>query len=112
VPDFRQTAREQDLLEAKYHENDDEDVSLSENKKPKWDRKRECFVLDFKKRATEASVKNFLLVTDEDPEHDSVLFGKRGKDEFNLDVQYPMSLFQAFAIALSAIYSKSAPMFS
>lgn len=112
VPAFAQSVEEQDILERKYHENDDEDVDFSENKQPKWDRKRQCFVLDFKKRATEASVKNFLLVTKEDPEHDSVLFGKRGKDEFNIDVQYPMSFFQAFAVCLTAIYSKSAPTFS
>ena len=54
-------------------------------------------------------MKNFLLVTNEDPEHDSVLFGKCGRDEFNVDVQYPMSLFQAFSICLSAIYAKSSP---
>ena len=64
-----------------------DNVELSHNKKPKWDVKREFYVLDFKRRATEASVKNFLLVTDEDPEHDSVLFGKRGDNEFNVDVQ-------------------------
>ena len=111
VPVFQQSPHKQDLLEAKYMEADDTNVEFSENKQPKWDRKRKCFVLDFKKRATEASVKNFLLVTKEDPEHDSVLFGKCGRDQFNVDVQYPMSFFQAFAICLSAIYSKSAPTF-
>ena len=33
-------------------------------------------------------------------------FGRVGDDEFNLDVQWPMSLLQAFSIALSSFDSK------
>lgn len=109
VPVFRQSTDRQDLLEELYKMGDASTVHFSENKQPKWDRKLQCYVLDFKKRATKASVKNFLLVTKEDPDHDSILFGKKENDEFNVDVQYPMSFFQAFAVCLSAIYAKSAP---
>ena len=58
---------------------------------------------------TEASIKNFQLI----PHHcdglkteqlaDNVLeFGKRGKDEFILDLEFPLSIFQGFGLALSA----------
>lgn len=35
-------------------------------------------------------------------------FGRVGKHEFNMDVQYPMSLFQAFSICLSSFDFKFA----
>jgi tubby-related protein 1 len=33
-------------------------------------------------------------------------FGKTGKNSFNMDVQWPISLFQAFGIALTSIDKK------
>ena len=42
---------------------------------------------------------------------DSVVlqFGKVGKDDFTMDFQWPLSPFQAFALALSTFDSKLAP---
>ena len=51
-----------------------------------------------------ASVKNFQLV-DEDGGM-CLQFGRTGKDEFILDVQWPLSPFQAFALALSSFDSR------
>ena len=55
-----------------------------------------------------ASVKNFQLV---DPEEQNVVilqFGRVGKDEFTMDLQWPMSPLQAFAITMSSFDSKFA----
>lgn len=59
-----------------------------------------AYVLDFGGRATFPSVKNFQLVP---PGSDEIMlqFGKIGKDEFTMDVRWPMSPAQGFAICLT-----------
>ena len=76
-----------------------------ENKPPSWNEDVGAYVLNFSGRVTMASVKNFQLC---EQKNDSQImqFGRIGKDEFSLDVKWPMSLFQAFAIALSSFDSK------
>eukprot|EP00984_Skeletonema_dohrnii_P000787 scaffold236_cov117-Skeletonema_dohrnii-CCMP3373.AAC.1 len=75
-----------------------------QSKPPAWDEAMQRFFLNFNGRVTMASVKNFQLVDDKG---DMCLqFGRTGKDEFILDVQWPLSPFQAFALALSSFDSK------
>eukprot|EP00985_Skeletonema_marinoi_P028405 scaffold24791_cov153-Skeletonema_marinoi.AAC.2 len=75
-----------------------------QSKPPAWDEALHRFFLNFNGRVTMASVKNFQLVDDKG---DMCLqFGRTGKDEFILDVQWPLSPFQAFALALSSFDSK------
>lgn len=80
-----------------------------ENKPPSWNNEVGAYVLNFNGRVTMASVKNFQLCkqTGDDEQQDQVMqFGRTGKDEFSLDVRWPMSLYQAFAVALSSFDSK------
>jgi len=72
------------------------------NKPPKWNDQIGAFVLNFNKRVTQASVKNFQLISAEDPDTVFLQFGRVGKDVFNMDFRYPISPFQAFAICLSS----------
>eukprot|EP00929_Paragymnodinium_shiwhaense_P043379 TRINITY_DN2230_c0_g1_i1.p1 TRINITY_DN2230_c0_g1~~TRINITY_DN2230_c0_g1_i1.p1 ORF type:complete len:527 (+),score=132.37 TRINITY_DN2230_c0_g1_i1:143-1723(+) len=72
------------------------------NKPPKWNEQIGAFVLNFNKRVTQASVKNFQLTNAEDPDTIYLQFGRVGKDVFNMDFRYPFSPFQAFAICLSS----------
>ena len=51
-----------------------------------------------------ASIKNFILCNNE--QEQIMQFGRTGNNDFYLDVQWPLSLFQAFAIALSSFDSK------
>eukprot|EP00252_Welwitschia_mirabilis_P018641 TRINITY_DN4145_c0_g1_i1.p1 TRINITY_DN4145_c0_g1~~TRINITY_DN4145_c0_g1_i1.p1 ORF type:complete len:410 (+),score=75.63 TRINITY_DN4145_c0_g1_i1:794-2023(+) len=88
------------------------------NKAPRWHEQLQCWCLNFKGRVTVASVKNFQLVAAPDTsslatnnnDHDRVIlqFGKIGKDIFTMDCRYPLSVFQAFAIALSSFDTKLA----
>lgn len=98
----------------------------------KYDPLSSCIV-DFRSRATCVSVKNFQLVHSEpttEPmrdkyrklhpeyvyedqgtvslpqEHVLLQLGKVGKDCFNMDFQYPLSMLQAFAISLSRFDTK------
>lgn len=75
-----------------------------QSKPPAWDEALERFFLNFNGRVTMASVKNFQLVDD----HGEMClqFGRTGKDEFILDIKWPLSPFQAFALALSSFDSK------
>jgi len=85
------------------------DMVIMLNKPPRWNAKKKAYMLDFKGRVTRSSVKNFQLVDAiRDPEHNRVILqhGRVGVNKFTMDVQHPMSLLQAFAIALSSLHSK------
>jgi hypothetical protein len=77
-------------------------VESFHNKPPKWNDQIGAFVLNFNKRVTQASVKNFQLTNDDDPDKVFLQFGRVGKDVFNIDFQHPFSPFQALAICLSS----------
>lgn len=77
-------------------------IDVYHNKPPKWNEQIGAFVLNFNKRVTQASVKNFQLTSSEDPDTVYLQFGRVGKDIFNMDFRYPISPFQAFAICLSS----------
>ena len=90
---------------------------------PQWREDLQSYVLDFKGRVTEASVKNFVMeessvmkptnsnvVDSVTPTEEGrlskrkevVIFGKRGKNEFSLDMACPCSILQAFALAIAS----------
>ncbi|KAL7541681.1 hypothetical protein ACHAWF_006995, partial [Thalassiosira exigua] len=77
-----------------------------ENKPPSWNEEAGAYVLNFNGRVTMASVKNFQLMEGAGGEEHMMQFGRTAKDEFSLDVKWPMSLYQAFAVALSSFDSK------
>jgi len=81
---------------------------LLHNKPPKWNDKVAAFVLNFNGRVTQASVKNFQLVLEEDEERVVLQFGKVGKDEFTMDYSWPMTPLQAFGICLGSLDNKLA----
>ena len=64
----------------------------------------QAFVLNFNGRVDKASVKNFQLIDEYDDNKIYMQFGRIGQTDFNMDVAYPCSLFQAFGIALT-LYS-------
>jgi tubby and related proteins len=78
------------------------------NKPPRWNEQVGAYVLNFNGRVTMASVKNFQLV-DPDEQNTVVLqFGRVSKDEFSMDMQWPVSPLQAFAITMTSFDSKIA----
>jgi len=84
------------------------DLSYLINKPPRWNEQVNAYVLNFNGRVTMASVKNFQLV---DPDEHNIIvlqFGRVGKDEFTMDMHYPISPLQAFAITMSSFDSKIA----
>lgn len=85
-----------------------DELVVMHNKPPRWNQELNAYCLNFKGRVTEASVKNFQLVSDENQDRVLLQFGKIGKNTFTMDYQWPMTAFQAFAIALSSFDNKLA----
>jgi tubby-related protein 1 len=73
---------------------------------PSWNNEVKAYAFNFNGKVIMPSVKNFQLTEESNPEKILLQFGRTGKDEFSLDVQWPLSPFQAFAFALSSFDSK------
>jgi len=84
------------------------ELTVLTNKPPKWNDQVGAYVLNFAGRVTMASVKNFQLVNEDDPETVILQFGRVGKDTFTMDLQHPLSPLQAFSICLSSFDYKFA----
>lgn len=79
---------------------------LLSNKQPKWNDELGAWCLNFHGRVTKASVKNFQLVSESNPERVILQFGKVGEDIFTMDFCWPMSALQAFMLCLTSFDSK------
>lgn len=90
-----------------------QEILVLHNKEPVFENSIQAFCLNFHGRATQASVKNFQLVNCREDKmkqkQDSKVhlqFGKMDKDLFTMDVQYPLSIVQAFEISLAGLDTK------
>ena len=63
-------------------------------------------MLNFAGKVKKASIKNFILEDEENPENIRMIFGKLEEDEFRMDVGYPLSPLIGVGIAISAFGSK------
>ncbi|CAO3646541.1 unnamed protein product [Cunninghamella blakesleeana] len=106
-PEFRPES-ESDTLLAKYRDGNSEDLLVLHNKSPQWNEETQSFVLNFNGRVTQASVKNFQVVHDNDLDYIVMQFGRVQRDYFTLDFKYPICLLQAFAISLTSFDAKLA----
>uniref|UniRef100_A0A671T9I4 Tubby-like protein n=1 Tax=Sinocyclocheilus anshuiensis TaxID=1608454 RepID=A0A671T9I4_9TELE len=101
-------ACEQESLLSKWQNHSLENLIELHNKAPVWNDDTQSYVLNFHGRVTQASVKNFQIIHDNDPDYIVMQFGRVAEDIFTLDFNYPMCALQAFAIGLSSFDSKLA----
>uniref|UniRef100_A0A3P9AZA1 Tubby-like protein n=1 Tax=Maylandia zebra TaxID=106582 RepID=A0A3P9AZA1_9CICH len=99
---------EQESLLSRWQNHSLENLIELHNKAPVWNDDTQSYVLNFHGRVTQASVKNFQIVHDNDPDYIVMQFGRVAEDVFTLDYNYPMCALQAFAIGLSSFDSKLA----
>lgn len=107
--DWRPTNEKETLLSC-YESNKGKNTKFKVfvDNPPQWNPKTNTYVYDFKGRVTEPSIKNFQLIPEVDGRRGETLnefvlqFGKRERDEFIIDVQFPLSIYQGFGLALSA----------
>jgi len=78
-----------------------------QNRPPWWNVELNAFVLNFGGRVRVASVKNFQLCERNNHENIMLQFGRiEGRHSFTMDLSYPLSPVQAFAVAISSLQSK------
>lgn len=99
---------EQETLLSRWQNHSIDNLIELHNKAPVWNDDTQSYVLNFHGRVTQASVKNFQIVHDNDPDYIVMQFGRVAEDIFTLDYNYPMCALQAFAIGLSSFDSKLA----
>ncbi|KAF4798429.1 Tubby-related protein 3 [Turdus rufiventris] len=99
---------EHETLLARWQNKNTESVIELHNKTPVWNDDTQSYVLNFHGRVTQASVKNFQIIHDNDPDYIVMQFGRVAEDVFTMDYNYPMCALQAFSIALSSFDSKLA----
>ncbi|KFV64417.1 Tubby-related protein 3, partial [Dryobates pubescens] len=99
---------EHESLLSKWQTKNLENLIELHNKAPVWNDDTQSYVLNFHGRVTQASVKNFQIVHDNDPDYIVMQFGRVAEDVFTLDYNYPLCALQAFAIGLSSFDSKLA----
>ncbi|XP_030754525.1 protein king tubby [Sitophilus oryzae] len=105
--DGRRAGPDEPLVEA-WRSGRTDRLVLLRNKTPVWNDDTQSYVLNFHGRVTQASVKNFQIVHDSDPEYVVMQFGRIADDAFTMDYRYPLCALQAFAIALSSFDGKLA----
>lgn len=95
------------LLE-RYRIGNMENLIELHNKTPVWNDDTQSYVLNFHGRVTQASVKNFQVIHENDPDYIVMQFGRVADDVFTMDFNYPLCALQAFSIALSSFDGKLA----
>lgn len=80
----------------------DERLLYFGNKQPRYNAKTKTYILDFGKRVTMASVKNFQVVAPGNESNVIMQFGRAGQHKFTMDFRWPLSAIQAFGLALSS----------
>jgi hypothetical protein len=73
-------------------------------KQATWNEELKTLVLDFRGRKVIPSAKNFQLAAEGQPSRVVCQHGKIGNNRFSLDIRYPLSISQAFALSLSTIF--------
>ena len=108
--DWKAFNEPEDKIGEQYKDGNTKNLICGKNKRPKWDEQAGGHVLNFHGRVTQSSVKNFQLVCDLTGEQTVLQFGRVDKDVFTLDVRYPLSPVQAFALVLSSLDKKTFPV--
>ncbi|RLN93616.1 hypothetical protein BBJ28_00017392 [Nothophytophthora sp. Chile5] len=97
----------QDRLVTRLAPGELKDLLRFSNREPVFREDLGAYCLDFGGRVSMASVKNFQLISSEDPSMGNILqFGRVADDMFTMDFQWPLSPFQAFCISLSSCDTK------
>ncbi|XP_074873991.1 tubby-related protein 2 [Carettochelys insculpta] len=99
---------EHETLLSRFQNGNLQNLLVLQNKAPTWNEQSQSYVLNFHGRVTQASVKNFQLVPEHDPEHIVLQFGRVAPDVFTMDYRAPLCALQAFAVCLSSFDGKLA----
>uniref|UniRef100_A0A6J0TJV7 Tubby-like protein n=1 Tax=Pogona vitticeps TaxID=103695 RepID=A0A6J0TJV7_9SAUR len=99
---------EHETLLIRYQNQNMQNLIKLQNKMPAWNEETQSYILNFHGRVTQASVKNFQIISEDDPDYIALQFGRVAPDVFTMDYQFPLCAVQAFAICLSSFDGKLA----
>uniref|UniRef100_A0AC34QX17 Tubby-like protein n=1 Tax=Panagrolaimus sp. JU765 TaxID=591449 RepID=A0AC34QX17_9BILA len=105
--EIRPVSEKETMIE-RFKDNRTEELIVLHNKTPIWSEDTQSFVLNFRGRVTQASVKNFQLIHEGNPDYIVLQFGRTNDSSFTLDFRYPLNPLQAFGIAMSSFHGKLA----
>ncbi|KAM3822480.1 tubby-related protein 2 isoform 2-T4 [Vipera latastei] len=103
-----QPKNEHETLLLRYQNRNMQNLIKLQNKVPAWNEETQSYVLNFHGRVTQASVKNFQIISEDDPDYIVLQFGRVAADVFTMDYRFPLCALQAFAICLSSFDGKLA----
>ncbi|XP_070583176.1 tubby-related protein 2 isoform X2 [Erythrolamprus reginae] len=103
-----QPKNELESLLYRYQNHNMQNLIKLQNKVPAWNEETQSYVLNFHGRVTQASVKNFQIISEDDPDYIVLQFGRVASDVFTMDYRFPLCGLQAFAICLSSFDGKLA----
>jgi len=72
-----------------------------QNRLPIWDNYRDLYILDFKNLVTQASIKNTILIDDD--ENELLIFGKIANNLYSLNIKYPLSLIHGICMCITSL---------
>nr|XP_060636461.1 tubby-related protein 3-like isoform X1 [Anolis sagrei ordinatus] len=99
---------EHETLLTRYQNRNMQNLIKLQNKMPAWNEETQSYVLNFHGRVTQASVKNFQIIAEDNPDYIVLQFGRVAPNVFTMDYQFPLCALQAFAICLSSFDGKLA----
>ncbi|KAJ7313936.1 hypothetical protein JRQ81_005756 [Phrynocephalus forsythii] len=99
---------EHETLLVRYQNHNMQNLIKLQNKMPAWNEEMQSYILNFHGRVTMASVKNFQIISEDEPDYIALQFGRVAPDVFTMDYQFPLCAVQAFAICLSSFDGKLA----
>ncbi|XP_042329374.1 tubby-related protein 2 isoform X2 [Sceloporus undulatus] len=99
---------EHETLLIRFRNRNMQNLIKLQNKMPAWNEETQSYVLNFHGRVTQASVKNFQIISEDNSDYIVLQFGRVAPDVFTMDYQYPLCALQAFAICLSSFDGKLA----
>ena len=70
------TTSEKETLSAKLDAKSNDNITTLHNKSPVWNEDSQSYVLNFHGRVTQASVKNFQIVHEKEPDYIVLQFGR------------------------------------
>jgi hypothetical protein len=72
------------------------------NKQAQWSESLNCFIMNFNGKCKYPSVKNMILVHEDDENNQALLFCKSESNGFHMELTSPLTSFIAFGLVLSA----------
>ncbi|CAD8101704.1 unnamed protein product [Paramecium primaurelia] len=100
--DFKPISQNEGIQKA-FIQQKNENVMQLVSKPPTFSEEKNAYQLKFTQRVRSASNKNFILISNNQENDQEFLmqFGKCGEYYYNLDICYPLSILQAFALCIT-----------